>query len=423
MLLAPILLFLLCLLLSALFSSSETAFIASNPYTIDYLAKKGSKRAGMVKRILSRVDDFLATILIGNTLVNVAAASLATYVFVALLPGRKGAVLLATAATTLLILVFSEINPKVYAAYNPIKLSFFVAPLVRIFMVLFFPLVKAFTFMTRLLFKGKSEGQRPAMGRTMTEDETRELLTAGIKGMPAHRTNMIAEIFDLAARPVKEIMIPRPRVKAIEIGATREQILELVLQEGFSRFPVYRGRMDHLEGLLYTKDLIPFLTAGRPFELTQILRKPFFIPESASVEKALLQMQDKAVHMALVVDEFGNLEGIVTFEDILEEIVGDIRDEYDDKEEDWCSSAGENAFVIKGSAGIKEINKRLALALPESADYTTLAGFFLYEFGRIPAEKDTLVHDGRRYVVEKMAKRHISLIRVELRGGRTGPLP
>jgi putative hemolysin len=416
----PILLFVFCILLSALFSSSETAFIGSNPHTIDYLDKKGSRKAGQVKRILARVDDFLATILIGNTLANVAAASLATYIFVTILPARRGAVLLSTAATTLLLLLFSEINPKVYAAYNPLKLSFFVAPLIRGFMVLFYPIVKAFTFFTRLLFREKEDGQRPGVAGTMTEEETKHLLFAGIKGLPAHRKNMIAEIFDLASRPVKEIMVPRTRLRAIEIGATRGQVLETVLAEGFSRFPVYRGRMDFVEGLVYTKDLIPFLASGQPFKLSRLVRKPFFVPESASVEKALLQMQDKAVHMAFVVDEFGNMEGIVTLEDILEEIVGDIRDEYDDQEEDWLTPAGEGAFVLKGSASIKEVNERLPLRLPESADYTTLAGFFLYEHGRIPGEKDVLVRGGCRFTVEKMSKRHISLIRVEPGGAGPG---
>jgi len=421
--LGPILLFVLCLVLSAFFSSSETAFIGSNRHTIDYLEKKGSRRAGQVKRILGRVDNLLATILIGNTLVNVAAASLATYVFVALLPDSRGAVLLATAATTLLILFFSEINPKVYAAYNPIKLSFFVAPLIRGFMVLLWPLVKAFTFFTSLLFPGKEGGPGSGVSGTMTEEETKFLLSAGIKGLPAHRKNMISEIFDLASRPVKEIMVPRTRIKAIEIGATRDQILETVLQEGFSRFPVYRGRMDHIEGLVHTKDLIPYLAAGRPFELADLLRKPLFLPESASVEKALLQMQDRAVHMAFVADEFGSVEGIVTLEDVLEEIVGDIRDEYDDKEEDWCFPSGEGAFVLKGSAGVKEINKRLPFRLPESPDYTTLAGFFLYEFGRLPQEKDVLLHGGYRFVVEKMSKRHISLIRVDPAASGIGGRP
>jgi putative hemolysin len=412
MLLPSIVLFAVFLVFSAFFSSSETAFIGSNTYTLEYLEKKGSKRAGAVKRILARVDDFLATILIGNTLVNAAAASVATSVFVSFIPDRETAIVLATIATTLFLLFFSEINPKIYAAYNPLKISFLLAKPIRGFMILFYPLVKAFTFLSSLIFPSTERGTA-SMSRSITEDETKILVATGIKGISAFRKKMIAEILDIASRPVKEIMTPRPQIKAIEIGATRSQILDTVLAEEFSRFPVYRGRLDHIEGLIHTKDIIPYLTGDKEFDLSKILRKPYFVPESASVEKVLIQMKENAVHLAFVVDEFGNMEGIVTLEDIIEEVVGEIRDEYDAKEEAWYTPAGEKAFLIKGAAGIKEINERLALELPESGEYTTLAGFFLYEFGRIPAENNALVFEGRRFAVEKMNKRHISLIRVE----------
>ena len=413
MLLPSILLFLLFIILSAFFASSETAFIGSNPYMLEYLEKKGSKRAGAVKKILARVDDFLATILIGNTLVNVASASVATYVFVSFVPNKKTAVLLATAATTLFLLFFSEINPKIYAAYNPLKLSFLFARPIRGFMLLFYPFVKAFTFVSSLIFPS-TEKQAPGISRSITVDETKVLLTSGIKGMSAFRKKMIAEILDIASRPVKEIMTPRPQIKAIEIGSSRQQILDTVLSEEFSRFPVYRGRLDHIEGLIHTKDIIPYLIDNKDLDLTKFLRKPFFVPESASVEKVLIQMQENAVHLAFIVDEFGNMEGIVTFEDIIEEIVGDIQDEYDAKEEEWSTPAGENAFFIKGAVSIKDINRKHPLKLPESGEYTTLAGFFLYEFGRIPHEKDVLIYKGHRFIVEKMNKRHISLVRVEI---------
>jgi putative hemolysin len=226
---------------------------------------------------------------------------------------------------------------------------------------------------------------------------------------------MIAEIMDIASRPVKEIMTPRPLIKAIEITAPESQVLDTILCEEFSRFPVYRGRLDRIEGLIHTKDAIPYLTARKPLDLAAILRPPLFIPESASVEKVLIQLQESAVHMAFVVDEFGNMEGLVTLEDIIEEIVGDIRDEYDAREEEWLTPAGEGAYLIKGATAIKDLNERLPLGIPESGDYTTLAGFFLYEFGRIPREGDRLRYGGRTLTVEKMAKRHISLIRIEAR--------
>ncbi len=416
MLLPALLLFLLFVLISAFFSSSETAFISSNPYTLEYLEKKGSTKAGAVRKTLARIDHLLTAILIGNTLANVAAASVATYILVALLPNQKQAVLLATVATTIFLLFFSEINPKIYAAYNPVKLSFLYIYPLKFFLVIFYPLVKMFTFLSSLMFRSSRE-ERQALSRAMTEDETKVLLTKGIKGMSAFRKKMIEEIMDLAARPVKEIMTPRPQVKAIEISASQEQILETIQHEGFSRYPVYRGRFDQIEGLIHAKDIIPYLIDNKAISLSSVLRKPLFVPESAPVEKVLLQMKESAAHLAFVVDEFGSMEGIVTFEDVIEEIVGEIQDEHDDKEEAWFQTVKDNVFIIKGTASIKAINERLALKLPELREYTTLAGFFLYEFGRIPHEKDVLDFTGHRFIVEKMSKRHISLIRVMAKPG------
>jgi putative hemolysin len=412
MTLVPVLLFVACLLLSAFFSSSETAFVASNPYTLEYLEKKGSRRAGAVRRVLARLDDLLTAILIGNTLANVAAASLATYIISSLLPNQPQVVLLATAATTVLLLLFGEINPKIYAAYNPHKTAFLFVRPIRWVMFLFAPLVKAITFLSSLLFH-KSREHSPSLNRTISEDETKIFLTTGVQGMSAFRKKMISEILDLASRPIRDIMTPRPRIKALDINAPQEQVLETILSEEFSRFPVYRGRLDHIEGIIHTKDVIPYLIRREPIELHRFLRKPYYIPESASVESALVQMRENAVHLAFVIDEFGNMEGLVTLEDLIEEIVGDIQDEYDVKEEESWTSLPGGGWAIKGAASVKDLNEHLALALPESADYATLAGFFLFEFGRIPREKDGLDFGGRRFTVERMAKRHISLIRVE----------
>jgi len=410
----PILLLLFFVVLSAFFTSSETALISSNPTTLEYLESKGSKKAGRVRRIQARIDAFLATINIGNTLVNAAAASLATYVVGELVADERTAVILATVGTTLVLLVFSEINPKIYAAHHPLKIAFLVSRPVRGFMILLYPFVKAFTLLSGLLFPPGKDREGSPRG-TISVDETRILLTRGVRGMSAFGRNVITEILDIAARPVKEIMTPRPEVKAVEIGMSREQVLEVVQCEGFSRYPVYRGRLDHIEGLIHTKDLIASLIEGKGFDLPALLRKPFFIPESASVEQALLQMQERAVHLAFVVDEFGNMEGIVTLEDILEEIVGEIRDESDGAAETLAVPAGEGVWLVKGAARIKDVNKSLSLDLPESGDYSTLAGFLLSEFGRIPREGESCVHGPLKLSVEKMAKRHIGLVRIEVR--------
>jgi len=417
MLFPSLILFFLFLFLSAFFSSSETAFIASSPYKLDHREKEGFKRAKLVKKLLARVNTLLATILIGNTLVNVAAASLATFIFVSFIPNKNQAVLLATLATTILILIFAEITPKTYAAHNPLKVSFlFVYPL-RIFIIIFYPLVKIFTFLSSLAFRPSRKNMKE-LPSTLNEEEIKVLLTTGRirEGMSSLRRKMISGVLDIGSRPIKEIMVPRPQVKALEIGSSFKQILDRVLSAEFSRLPVYRGGLDNIEGLIHAKDIIPYLIDNKEFNINNILRKPFFVPESASVEKVLLQMQNNTVHLAFVVDEFGNMEGIVTLEDIIEEIVGEIQDEYDAKTEDWLRRVGKNVYLIKGYVPIKDVNLRLSLELPENVEYTTLAGFFLYEFGKIPKEKDVLDYKEHKFIVKRMNKRQISLIKVVLKG-------
>jgi putative hemolysin len=420
MLLPAVLLFMLFLALGAFFSSAETAFIASSPYTVEYLETKGSKRAGLIRRVMARIDSLLATILIGNTLVNAAAASVATSIFVSFIPNRNQAIIVATLATTVLILFFGEINPKVFAAHNPVKTAFLFIHPVRFLMVVLGPVVKVFAFLSGLLFPASRAGaERPP--RTLGEEEVRILLGSGVSGLSALRKRMISGILDIGSRPIKEIMVPRPQVKALDVDSSLEQVSAAIREAAYSRYPVYRGRLDNIEGLVHAKDIISYLIDHKEFKLANVLHKPFFIPESASMEKALRQMQEKAVHMAFVVDEFGSVEGIVTLEDIIEEIVGDIQDEHDGLSEAWYTRPAERVFLVMGSASIKEINRVLPLKLPERADYTTLAGFFLYEFGRIPQEKDALDHDGFRFVVEKMVKRHIGLIRIEPCPGTEAP--
>jgi len=419
MLLASLLLFLLCLLLSAFFSSSETAFMASNPYSLETRERQGSRRAALVRGILARTNDFLATILVGNTLANVAAAAIATSVFVNLVPDRSRAVLFATAATTLLLLIFAEINPKTFAAHNPVRTALLFSYPVRALMILLFPLVKVLSFVTHLIVPS-SRGRRERPAARLTEEEIRLILLSGTLGFSALRRRMIAGALDINARPVKEILIPRAQITAIDLESPWSQVLETVRSAGYSRYPVYRGRFDNIEGTIHSKDIIGHIIDNKDFSIKSFLRKPLFVPELASLEKVLLQMQENAVHMAFVVDEFGAMEGIVTLEDIIEEVIGDIRDEHDGTAEDCVARLDDGAFAVKGSAPVKDVNARLSLGIPEKKDYTTMAGFFLAEFGRLPREKDHLDFGQARLTVEKMNKRHIGLLRIDRRPAK-GP--
>jgi len=413
MLLRGILLFALCLVLSAFFSSSETAFIAANPYTLEYREKKGSRAAALARRIRSRTNDLLAAILIGNTIVNAAAASIATSLFVAVLPEahRSRAVLYATATTTLLLLVFSEINPKTYAAHNAVRTASAFAYPLRGAMFVLAPIVKLFSLVTGILMPSS---KTPGAGapRPLNEEELRIALHAGTRGLSALRRRIVSGALDIGSRPVREVMVPRPEIKAIEIESGREAVLAAFRTSGYSRYPVYRGRLDNVEGILHSKDVVGYLIDNRPFVVADVMRKPVFVPELAPLEKVLLEMQEKALHMALVVDEFGNVDGLVTLEDIIEEIVGEIQDEHDGRSEDWYSRGEGGRFLVAGAAQVKDVNALVPLRIPEKNDYTTLAGFFLYEFGRLPREKDALEYGGFRLTVEKMAKRHISLIEI-----------
>ncbi len=415
MLLTGILLFLLCLGLSAFFASAETAFIAVSPYSLEALERQGSKGAALARKIKSRTNQLLATILIGNTLVNAAAASIATTVFVSLLPDtrRSGAVVYATVATTLLLLVFGEINPKTFAAHNALRASTLMAYPIRGAMFALAPVVRFFNLMTRLLVpSSKSTGG----ARSLNEEEARLALHAGARGLSSLRRRIVSGALELGSRPIREVMVPRPEIRAIEIDSRPEDVLATIRSAGYSRYPVFRGRLDSIEGIVFGKDVIGYLIDKKAFAVKEILRPPFFVPESASLERVLRQMQEKAVHMALVVDEFGNVDGLVTLEDIIEEIVGEIQDEHDEQAGTWYTRVEDGRYRVAGAAPVKDVNALIDLQIPERKHYTTLAGFFLAQCGRLPKEKDWFEFNGYRLTVEKMTKRRIALIEI-------GPAP
>ncbi len=404
--------FFLFLALSAFFSSSETAFISVNPYTLEYLEKKGSKRAKLVRQALGQLNDLLSTILIGNTLVNVAASSVATSIFVSFYADQNKAILLATLTTTILILIAGVITPKIVAAHRPVKISsLFIYPL-RFFYLLLYPVSKLFSFIPQLLL-GPEERAGTIFSHRLSEEEIKIVISSGAAGLSMLKKKMLSGIMDLSLRPVKEIMIPRTEVRALPLDSSLEEVLKTIHESGFSRYPVYDKTIDNVIGLFHAKDILPSLNSRQEFRLQAYIRKPLFVPELASIEQVLLQMQERAVHLAFIVDEFGSFEGIVSLEDIMEEIVGDIRDEYDQKAENWYHKISESEYLVQGLASVKEINELLDLKIPERKDYTTLAGFFLYHYGHLPAENSSIIIDHLEFTVVKMNKRRISLVKIK----------
>ncbi|MCP2620780.1 hemolysin family protein [Candidatus Aminicenantes bacterium AC-334-E05] len=410
----------MCLILSAFFSSSETAFVALDRYHLDYLIRKGNKKAKAIQGLLSPPDRLLATILVGNTFVNAAAASIATFLFVTLLKNDE-AVLYATLTTTFMILLFSEITPKIYAAQQPKKLSFFYIYPLKIFIFLLYPFVKGLTMISNLILKIFGQ-EKAAFPPPLSEDEIRIILTSRMErsDLPLHQKKMLKSILEIRDLSAKEVMIPRTNVVAIEIKSSFKKIVKTILSSEYSRFPVYQDRLDEVKGIIHAKDIIPYLVRKNKFNIHEILRKPLFVPESARLENILRQMQENNMHLAIVVDEYGSMKGIITLEDILEEIVGEIRDEYDIREEELVREIDKNVYLIQGHTPVKEVNRRLKINIPERGDYTTIAGFILSQIRKIPKENEEILYNGIKISVYKMKGTQIKLVKVKLKEQNDG---
>lgn len=409
----------LSLVVSAFFSGSETAILSANRFKLEYLERRGDKKASLLKHLRMKPDHFLATVLVGNTLVNAAVASLATYVFGATLGNTAEAIFLATATATLFLLIFSEITPKTFASHYPERVGYMLVHPIRGVMWLLTPFVLIVTRIARGILR--LFGQDPAaISDKLSEEEFRSILKSGAEesGLAQTRRRMLASILEMSNKTLKDVMIPRTMVTMVDGSASDDTVLETIVQSGFSRVPVYVGHDDNVIGIAHAKDLLGLLERGERPDVKKILRRPFFIPASAQIETALNEFQRARVHMGVVVDEYGGVEGVVTLEDLLEEIVGEIQDE-SDEESELIRFQPDGSCLIDGGAAIYKVNERLGIGLPEEPGFSTIAGFVLSRLGRIPKEKEELEFAGRRLVVEKVLKRKIALLRLVVEGAES----
>lgn len=397
------------LFLSAFFSGSETALLSLDRLRVKYLVQKKRRGAERLEALLNQPDRLLGAILVGNNLVNIAASVFATTLLVQLY-GERGE-LLTILLLTPLLLIFSEISPKSYAAQYPEKVSFLVLRPILLLMWLFSPVVWLVTGMARLLtrlFRGEVE--RPII----SEDEIRSIISVGEEAgvVAKEKRRMLHGVFELAQIQVRDVMIPRTEVVGLEVGASYEQVLRLAQAAHHSRFPVYEGSLDNVVGIIHSKDILNFVDQPEGFSLRELARPPYFVPESKRIETLLQSFRKKKVHLAVVVDEYGGVEGIVTLEDIFEEIVGEIQDEYD-VEEELIRELSPGRLLIDGSISLRVINKRFRLALAEEYS-NTLAGFLLRALGQIPHEGDECEADGVQFIVRKVVNHRIEEIEMLL---------
>ncbi|MGQ9619291.1 MAG: hemolysin family protein, partial [Candidatus Aminicenantia bacterium] len=410
----PILLivFFLLVVFSSFFSALEAAFLSIDKLRIKFLEKRGDKKAKKMLSILNFPESFLSTILVGNNLINISAASVSVLIFTSFQLKKEETILYSTIFTTVIILIFGEILPKTFAAYNADKvvgISFY--PF-RLAMILLYPISKTFSFLSKRILKFFLVKKTPALHKGDLEEELEFLLKENPwkEMIPKERKEMLERVFDIKRILVKEVMIPRVKVVGISIESSLQEIMEIVKEAEFSRYPVFKDSLENIEGIIHAKDLLDCI-ANPSFSIRSILREAYFVPETAYAEEVLKGMRKRKVHMAIVTDEWGGMVGVVTLEDILEELVGEIQDEYDEEEE-GIKEVSENEFIISGSVSIKNAKKKIGIKIPEKRSYVTLAGFLMSKLEKIPSKGDILFFDKAKFVIEEMTGYQIRKVRV-----------
>jgi putative hemolysin len=394
---------------SAFFSSSETALMSMDRLRVKYLAEKERPGAKRLEALLSKPDDLLSAILVGNNLVNIMISVFATALFLDLF--GQGGELMTILILTPILLIFSEVCPKTYAATYPEKLSFRVLHPIRFFMWMLRPVTAVVSGVSRILthfLRGKIQAP------LISEDEIRSIIGFGEdEGVVAEdQRRMLHGIFDLSQSRVRDVMVPRTEVVGISVDAAFQDVVKLTAQARHSRFPVYDGNLDNVVGVIHSKDVLSYLDKPDQFSLRELARPPFFVPEAKPIESLMQAFRRKHLHLAMVVDEYGGVEGICTLEDIVEEIVGEIHDEYDE-EDILVKPLGSNRYLIDGSAAIRYINKRFELNLSEE-HVNTLAGFLLNSLGSIPEVGASCEVDDVLFTVREVEDRRIEQIEVQL---------
>ena len=405
------------LFLSALFSGSETAFFSINNVLRNRLEKRETKSSNRVLNLLRKPRLLLISILIGNTLVNVTAASLAAILATSLCLqaglSKEIGVFINVVVVTFFILVVSEITPKIMAVKNPITFATRVSPFIATTYYLFFPasllLDRGISFFHHL-FKLK-ESEEEAF---LQSSEFQTLLEIGEEQgeLEEEEREMIHHIFEFGDTTVREIMVPRTDMVCISADDTLEELLDLIKTRGHTRIPVYKESIDHIQGIINAKDLLPLISNNRKkVDLLELARPAIFVPESKKIDDLLRYFQSERQHLAIVVDEYGGTSGLVTLEDVIEEIVGEIRDEYD-KEPALYRKLSDDSYIVNAKIDIESLNEILDINLPESDEYDTLGGFILENIGSVPSEKDRLVHGEYELVMEKVEKNRIVWVKI-----------
>lgn len=405
-------LLILLILLSSFFSSAETSMTTVNKIRIKTLADEGNKKAQTLLKIIDQSGKMLSTILVGNNIVNISASSLATTLAIHFF--GNNAVGIVTGIMTLLILIFGEITPKTMAnihsekialAYSPI-----IWPMMRIMTPIIFVVDQLSSLVLRLLRFDPNQADN-----AMTEQELRTLVDVSHEDgvIESEERQMIYNVFDFGDAQARDIMVPRVDMVSVSQEDSYETILSVFRAEKFSRLPVYENDRDNIVGIINIKDFL-FVEDKESFRASSIMYEPYFTYEYKKTSELMMEMREKSISLTIVLDEYGAAIGMITLEDLLEELVGEIRDEYDEDEKDLIHPINEQEYLIEGSMKLDDINNALKLSL-ESEDYDSIGGYIIEQLDHLPAPGETVqTKDGLTLKVEEMNKNRIDKVHLYL---------
>jgi len=397
--------------LSAFFSSAETALTTVNKIRIRNLAEAGDKSAVTLTKVLEDQGKMLSAILVGNNVVNLTASSMSTTLAMNIWSNK--AVGIATGVLTLVILVFGEISPKTISTLYSEKISLKYAKIIYMFMTVMTPVIYAVNVLSsgflRLVHVDPNRKQE-----AITEEELRTIVEVSHEEgvIESEEKKIINNVFDFGDSVAKDIMVPRIDMAMVEVGATYDELIDIFREEKYTRMPVYEETTDNVIGIINMKDVL-LIDRNEEFHVRDLLREPLYTYEYKNTAELMVEMRQTSNNMIIVLDEYGATAGMITLEDLLEEIVGEIRDEYDEDEEQELVEVGPGEYVVEGSMKLDDLNDQLDLEL-ESEDYDSIGGLIIGQLDRLPEEGESVVCDGIRLVVDRLDKNRIDRVHMYL---------
>ncbi|TCC94086.1 HlyC/CorC family transporter [Pedobacter frigiditerrae] len=416
-------------LLNGFFVAAEFAIVKVRASQIEIKAKSGSRVGKMAKNIVHNLDGYLAATQLGITLASLGLGwvgeDVMHTIFQNMFNGfnlnvseafiHSASTIVAFSIITIMHIVFGELAPKSLAIQRPVATTLFVSVPLQIFYVVFRPFIWALNSLAAIILKPFGINTAGGHESLHSNEELQYLLDQGKESgaLEDNEHELIKNVFDFNERVVKNIMVPRTKISGIELSTSKEEVVEKIIGEGYSRMPVFDEVIDKIIGIIHAKDVLPLLAKNKDWTLSDIIRKPYFVPETKKINDLLSELQQKRIQIAIVIDEFGGTAGMVTLEDIVEEIVGEIQDEYDE-EKPTVEKISDTEFVINAYATVYDVNEHLPHDLPEDEDFDTVGGLVSHAFGKIPEVGDSEECYGYLFTILKKTEQNIETIKLEL---------